>query len=180
MRDRLDHYPLRQLVHAHGALQRAFAGGGMVDRLSRDGRYRIASHGAGATVFAASELALAEAQLVLRQACHDAVAFGDAIVHTYVDDASGRVMAPVMFLRVDAPRPHGRALLRALAERGIEPQEVESQRTRMVIRAEVPLARLLGVERMIGELTDGSAHTMCWLLRYDAVMPGVLQAAVAS
>jgi hypothetical protein len=39
-----------------------------------------------------------------------------------------------------------------------------------VIRAEVPLSKLLGVERLIAELTDGSAHTMCWLLRYQAAL----------
>jgi len=80
------------------------------------------------------------------------------------------MMIPIMFLRVDAPRVHGRKLQQLLKDRSIDAQEIELQRDRVVIRAEVPLSKLLGVERLIAELTDGSAHTMCWLLRYQAVL----------
>ncbi|RYY99279.1 MAG: hypothetical protein EOO24_17525 [Comamonadaceae bacterium] len=170
MRDRLDHFPLRQVVGIDCAQERVAGRRGTLDWLSRSGRYQVAGHGAGAMILAAGEFALAEAQVVLRQACGDALRFGSVAVHTYADD-EGRVMAPVMFLRIDTPRAHGRGLLRLLNDRSIAPREVEVQRARTLIRAEAPLARLLGVERAIGEFTDGSAHTMCWLLRYDAAAP---------
>jgi hypothetical protein len=46
---------------------------------------------------------------------------------------------------------------------------VDQQRHRVVVRAEIRLARLLGLEDEILALGDGSAHVLCWLLRYERV-----------
>lgn len=171
VREKLDLFPLRQMVSAHGEAQRVFARQGLLDQLSRAERYQIVSHGSGGQIYAASESALAQAQEVLRQAYGDAIRFGGVTVHSYVDEQSDQVMIPILFMRLDAPRAHAKALMGLLAERAITTQEVDMQRDRVVIRAEVPLSRLLGLERLVAALTDGAAHTMSWLLRYGRLAP---------
>jgi hypothetical protein len=170
VRDRLNLFPLRQMVSVSGDAEHVFARQGLLDWLSRPERYQIISHGQGGQIFAIGEPALGEAQALLREAYGGLIGFGGVTVHSYVDGQPGTVMIPIMFLRVDAPRAHGHKLLQLLKDRSIDAQEIEFQRDRVVIRAEVPLSKLLGVERLIAELTDSSAHTMCWLLRYQAAL----------
>jgi hypothetical protein len=167
VRDRLDLLPLRQMVRIDGDTSAGFARRGLLDWLSRAERYQIVSHGAGGQILAAGERALAEAQLVLRQAYGPLVHFGAPTVHTYVDTQAERLMVPVMFVRIDAPRVHAQALLRNLEERCAQLGEVDRQRDRVVVRADLELRHALGLEREVGELTDGAAHILSWLLRYQ-------------
>lgn len=163
----MNHLPLRQSVGVAGEAARAFARQDLLDALSRPGRFELVRLGDGGQILAVREIGLAEARLALLQAYGECVRFGAVSVHSPVDPATGALLAPVMFLRVDAPRAHAQGLLQLLRERGVETQDIAYERDRVVVRAEVPLARLLGVERQVGELTDGAAHTMCWLLRYE-------------
>jgi hypothetical protein len=167
VRDRLDLLPLRQMVSAAGDAAIVFAKQGLLDGLARPGKYQLARHGEGGQILAGSEAALGEARLVLRQAYGEAITFGVPAVHTYVDTQAETLMVPVMFLRVDAPRRHAQAVRQLLAGRGAEIQEVDMQRHRVILRGELELARSLGLHHEIGELTEGAAHVLSWLLRYE-------------
>ena len=167
VRDRFDLLPLRQLVTVSGEAAPAFARHGPPDWLSKPGRYQINGHGCGGQILAVNELAMAEAQLVLRQAYGSSISFGIAAVHTYVDPDTETVMVPVMFLRVDAPRCHARELQQVLLERSAEMKKADLQRDRVVIRAELELSLALGLERQVDELTQGAAYVLSWLLRYQ-------------
>lgn len=166
-RDRLDLLPLRQLVTADGDAAGVFSRPGLLGCLSRPERYRIASHGSGGQILAAGERALAEAQVVLRNAYGASLHFAPATVHSFVDAATQALMVPVIFLRVDAPRSHARELQQLLAYRSAHVKDVEVQRDRVVMRAEMELSRSLGLERRILEVTDGAVHILSWLLRYE-------------
>lgn len=91
--------------------------------------------------------------------------------HAGVEARAGAPAVPIMFLRIDAPRAHAHQLLQLLKERSVEAQQIEHPRDRVVMRAELPLSKLVGLERLAAEATDGAAHTMCWLLRYGAAPP---------
>jgi hypothetical protein len=166
VRDRLDLLPLRQAVVAKGDAALVFARQGLLDGLSRPDRYHVVGHGNGGQILAASEFALAEAQVVLRQAYGDLVTFGVATVHTYVDAEAGGLMVPVLFLRVDAPRCHMQELLDLLEARAARMKEVDVRRDRVVLRAEAEFSRALDLQRRVHALTDGSAHFLSWLLGY--------------
>ena len=167
VRDRFDLLPLRQMVTVNGEAAPAFARQGLPEWLSKQGRYQIVGHECGGQILAVNELAMAEAQLVLRQAYGSSISFGIAAVHSYMDPDTQAVMVPVMFLRIDAPRSHARGLQQMLMERCAEMKKVDLQRDRVVIRAELELARALGLERHVGELTEGAAYVLSWLLRYQ-------------
>jgi hypothetical protein len=168
VRDRLDLLPLRQMVNAAGDAAVVFATQPLLDGLARPGKYHLVRHGAGGQIQAGSEPALEEAQLVLRQAYGTSITFGAPTVHTYVDTQSETLMVPVMFLRVDAARRHAHELRELLETREARIQEVDLQRHRVVLRAELPLSRSLGLQSDIGGRTQGQAHVLSWLLRYEA------------
>lgn len=170
VRDELDLLPLRQTVTARGEAESFFARRGLLQWLSRPGKYRIVGHGSGGQILAGSEIALADAQLVLRQAYGSLVTFGETTVHTYVDPREEVLMVPVMFMRIDAARVHAGQLQEILAQRGAALQEIDRQRDRVVLRAEVQLTRALGLHRQLLELTDGTAHVLCWLVGYERAM----------
>lgn len=167
MRQCLDLLPLRQQVLACGEAVPVFARQGLLDWLSRPGRYQILSHGSGGQILAANERALEEARSLLRSAYGDAVRFGLATLHTWVDIARETLMVPVMAVRVEAPRAHARELHRMLVDRGARLQEIDLQEGRVVLRAEVMLARVLGLEMEVDALAEGAAHVVVWLARYE-------------
>jgi hypothetical protein len=170
--DTQDLLPLRQLVHAAHAGTTGLGSQSLLDGLSRRGRFRILRYGPGAQVLARNGLALAEAQLVLRQAYGTSIDFGTPTIHRVIDHASGRILVPMMFLRVDAPRAFRHELLQIFAERSTRPGQVDVQRHRVRVCMESPLARLIGVERQILECTDGAADVLCWLARYGHAADG--------
>src|SRR3954471_12501639 len=122
-REALELLPLRQMVNAAGDAALRFAHQDLLDGLGRPDRFRVKSHGAGGQILASSEHALAEARVVLVQAYGASVTFGAPTVHTYTDTASGSLRVPVIFLRIDAPRPHAQDLRQLLARRGAELKE---------------------------------------------------------
>ena len=172
VRDPLDLLPLRQFVGATGDAASEFAGQALLGALGRPGKYVLARHGQGAQILACNEHALADAQAMLRRTYGDLVSFGEPNVHRWLDAKAGVVMVPVVYLRIDAPRSHARDLLKLLEERGAHERQADLQRHRVIVRSEMPLSRSLGVTREIGEATDGAAHVMSWLLRYEAAKGG--------
>jgi hypothetical protein len=166
--NKLDLLPLRQCLRPATAAGLAFASHGLLESLSRPDKFQIVGLGEGGQIMAANELALAEARLILEQVYGDLLVFENATVHTYMDAARKTSMVPVMFLRIDAPKAHADALIQRLRDRGAAPQETDIERKRVVLRAEVPLADLLGFGKEVLECTDGSAQVLTWLLRYQA------------
>jgi len=167
--DMLDLLPLRQMVHARHATAAGLASRLRLDGLSRPDHFRILRHGAGGQILARNGLALAKAQAVLQHACGQSIDFAPPTAHRVIDHATGAILVPMMFLRVDAPRAFRQELLQLLAERSIAPGEIALQRRRIVARVEAPLTALIGLERQIVERTDGAAHILCWLSRYSAL-----------
>jgi translation elongation factor EF-G len=161
------HLPLRQCFWAVPDSAVVFPTPGFLDWLSRADKFSIKGYGNGGEGLAANEHALAEAQLVLKQAFGSLVAFGEPTVHTYVD--GGEAMVPVMLVRVDAPRAHAAALLARLSARRAVIDDAEARPGRMVVRAAARLSDLLGFHREFLELTEGSGHVLCWLDRYERV-----------
>jgi hypothetical protein len=74
--------PLRQTVTTTGEATVAFATQGLLDDLSRPGRYRIVRHGHGGQILAADEPALEQARWLLRQAYGALIDFGEPMLHT--------------------------------------------------------------------------------------------------
>ena len=166
--DKLNLLPLRQSLHPEDDAKHLFASPGVIDWLSKPEKYLITVDGEEGTIHAASEPALKEAQDVVRQVHGGRIALGATSVHTLVD-ATGTRVEPVMFTRVSAGRDHVVPLLEILKDRGADVQEVELQYDRSVIRAEAPLARLIGSQDAVQELTAGQAHFLSWLARYAPV-----------
>lgn len=167
-RDELDDLPLRQIVTADPHAAPVFARQGVLEWLSRPERYQVIGHGDGAQILAAGEAALAEAQGMLREAYGAAIRFGSPTVHSYIDEATGARMVPLVFMRLDAPRTHIERLQRLLARRSADVKEVELQHGRVVFRAEMDLSLSLGIEGEVLEATGGAAQILSWLLRYEA------------
>jgi hypothetical protein len=165
--DTLDLLPLRQMFSATFDTAIGFCSQHLLDRLSRPDRFRILRHGRGGQILARNGLALAEAQLVLRHAYGRSIALGTPTAHASIDHATGTILRPVMFLRIDAPRAYRQVLLQLLAERSADPRETTVQRDRILVRTESPLARLIGLEQQVLDHTDGTAHILCWLVRYS-------------
>lgn len=76
--DTLDWLPLRQVVRSTHPAANPFSAQGILPTLSRAQRFRVLRHGCGAQILARDRQALAEAQVLLRQACGAAIAFGTA------------------------------------------------------------------------------------------------------
>lgn len=165
--DTLDLLPLRQMVRARHATATGLGGLRPLDGLSRPDRFRILRHGPGGQIMARNGLALAEAQAVLRHAYGSSIDFGTPSVHRVIDHATGTILMPMMFLRIDAPRAYRKALLQMLVQRSAQAGEIATRRDRIVVRTESPLACLIGLERQVLERTDGTARILCWLSRYS-------------
>lgn len=166
--DKRNLLPLRQSLHPGAEAKHLFATPGVVDWLSKPEKFLITVEGDAGTIHAASESALREARELLRQVHGGRITLGETSVHTFVD-ARGERVEPVMFTRVSAGRDHAVPLLEILKDRGADVQEVELQWDRSVIRAEAPLARLIGSEEAVQELTAGQARFLSWLARYAPV-----------
>jgi hypothetical protein len=165
--ERLDHLPLRQMVSGTGDTALVFAGQGLLDWLSRPDRYQIIGHGTGGQIMAASERSLGEAQGVLRQAYGPLIQFGMPSVHTIVDAGTGTLMVPVVFMRIDAPRRASDPLQQLLAARSATRVEVEVQRERVILRAELDLRKSLGLEQQVTQAAGDTTHILSWLVRYQ-------------
>jgi hypothetical protein len=122
----------------------------------------------GLAIFAANEAALEEPKRVLREAYGDLVEMRDPRVR-YLPGTPLR--EPIMQIRITARRAHADALLAELRQRGAQLLD-ESLLTRVyVLRAEAPLAALLGLPARIDAITAGQGMYWIWLARYGEVPP---------
>ncbi|HET8746741.1 MAG TPA: hypothetical protein VFM98_14130 [Ramlibacter sp.] len=71
----------------------------------------------------------------------------------------------VLFVRIDAPRRHAQALQCLLQARGADVKELERQRDRVLVRAEIALARAHGVADEVAGLTGDAAQVLSWQVR---------------
>ena len=131
-------------------------------------RFVVVAHGSEREIRALNERALAEGQRAVRSAHGDAVRFGEPRIHTYVDPQRRLPMEPLMFVKVNARREHLDAVLQDLRGRGARMQEVEVQSRRVIVRAEVRLAALLGFDEAVQALSGRTAQVFAWLVRYEA------------
>ena len=164
--DTQDLLPLRQMVRASHATATGLGGRLLLEGLSRPDRFRILRHGPGGQILARNGLALTEAQVVLRNAFGRSIDFEPPTPHRVFDHATGTILEPMMFLRIDAPRACKKELLQMLVQRSADAGEITTKRDRIVVRMESPLACLIGLERQVLESTDGAAKILCWLSRY--------------
>lgn len=79
--------------------------------------------------------------------------------------AATRAPSSVMFVRIDAPRRHQQELLALLQARGADLKQVERQRDRVVVRAEIAPARAQGVAAEVAGLAGDAAQVLSWPLR---------------
>lgn len=123
----------------------------------------------GGEIRAACERTLAQGRAALAGAlpAGTPLAFGEPEAHRFVDAHSGLPMEPLMFVRVDAPLARWQPLAQDLRSRGARLQEVELQARRAVLRAQVPLGRLLGFSDAAAAATDGEVHVSMGLARYE-------------
>lgn len=123
----------------------------------------------GLAIFAAHEDALAAPKRILQDL------FGD-----FVEVRSPRVRympgepehEPVMHVRVTVRREHAAPVLRELKQRGARILEECSRDRVFIVRAEAPLAALLGLPAVLDDISEGSAIHSIRLLRYAPVEHG--------
>ena len=123
---------------------------------------------AGLALFAANEEALEEPVRILRE-----------IYGEFVDLGSPRVriipgappQEPIMAVRVSGRAEHAGPLLAEVRRRGARILE-ECVRGRVfILRAEAPLALLLGLPAAVRSISDGTANATIRLLRYVPISP---------
>jgi hypothetical protein len=127
----------------------------------------IFAQGSGGEICALHERALGQGRQAVRHAHRGAVTFDQPTVHTYLDPLRKIPLVPLMFVKVDVRGEHLDAVMQMLRARGARLHEVELQGRRAVLRAEIPLAALLGFEDAVLSITVRSAQVFTWLVRYD-------------
>jgi hypothetical protein len=120
----------------------------------------------GLTILAAHEVALQEPRRILRDLYGDFV----EILQPRVRYVAGEpTQEPVMHVRITTRREHAAALLAELRLRGARMLEECIRSRTFIVRAEAPLARLLGLPARIDEVTEGHAMHSIRLIRYEPV-----------
>jgi hypothetical protein len=159
-------YPLESLARRRAALdQLAFAReahGMLAD--SDEVMSQPLSH--GLAIFAAHEDALEGTRSILRDLYGDFVQVRQPKVR-YMPGMPAH--EPIMHVRVSARREHAVVLVAELKRRGARVVE-ECLRSRVfIVRAEAPLAALLGLPGRLDEMTQGLAQHSIRLVRYAPI-----------
>jgi hypothetical protein len=161
-------YPLESLARRRAALdQLAFA---------REARRVLADsddvvfepHARGLAIFAAHEEALEPPRRILREVYGDFVEVRQPKVR-YLPGAPAH--EPVMHVRITARREHAAALLAELRARRVRLLEECTRGRLFIVRADAPLAALLGLPGRIDAITGGLGQHDIRLVRY-APLPG--------
>lgn len=120
----------------------------------------------GLAIFAAHEDALEEPKRILKDLYGDFVEVRGPRVRYMPGEPAHE---PIMHVRVTTRRETAGAIVRELRGRGVRMIE-ECVRSRVfVVRAEAPLAALLGLPARIDEISDGLAMHSIRLIRYAPV-----------
>lgn len=164
-------YPLRQPLFPGALGLPIFERPGVVDWMSRPDRYLVVCEGRGGRIYATEERALHEAQQVIRDAHGAEVVFRQPEIPTYLDTERDSWLEPVMFVRIKCPHADARNILKELNRREVKIFETDMQRYDLVVRAEGPLARLLGLTQAVASVAQGRASIWTWLDSYQHLPP---------
>src|SRR5688572_25104172 len=117
----------------------------------------------GLAIFAANEAALQEPRRILHEVYGDLVEVRDPKVRRI---PGSPLREPIMQIRITARRENAPALLAELRKRGARLLDESSHSRVYVVRAEAPLAALLGLPARIDTLTSGLGMHSIRLVRY--------------
>lgn len=132
------------------------------------------AHDHGLAIFAAHEEALERPMQLLRDLYGDGVEVRRPKVRYLPGEPPHE---PIMHVRVAVRRDYADAVVRELRRRGARIVE-ECLRARIaIVRAEAPLALLLGLPALLDVMTGGNAVPTIRLLRYAPLPPELLPAA---
>jgi hypothetical protein len=123
----------------------------------------------GLVLFAANEDALEAPARILRDLYGDMVEVQPPRVRVIPGEP---VQEPVMNVRIVARQEHAGVILAELRRRGVRVMEECLRGRQLILRAEAPLALLLGLPAALDRLTDASAAHAIRLVRYEPVQPG--------
>jgi hypothetical protein len=162
-------YPLESLARSRsGGPQKEFARRAKLALVDTDDLFArpLAD---GLVLFAANEDALEGPARILRDVYGDMVELQAPRVRTIPGEPT---QEPVMNVRITARQEHTGAILAELRRRGVGVTEECFRGRQFIVRAEAPLALLLGLPAALDRLTDGSAAHAIRLVRYAPVSPG--------
>jgi hypothetical protein len=120
----------------------------------------------GLALYAANEDALEEPVRVLRDIYGDFVQLAPPKVRVIPGDPA---QEPIMNVRVVARTEHSARIVAELRHRDTRILEECTRGRTFVLRAEGPLARLLGLRDALRRITDGAADHAARLVRYDPI-----------
>ena len=126
------------------------------------------AHDHGLAIFAAHEDALARPVEVLQQLYGDDIEVRRPKVRYLPGEP---LHEPIMHVRVSVRRDFGDAVVRELRRRGARIVERCLRPRIEIVRAEAPLAVLLGLPALLDVMTDGNAAHAIRLLRYAPLPP---------
>ena len=159
-------YPLETLVRRRGNVNQLEFARAALRVLPNTRQAVLKPLNRGLAIFAANEAALEEPKRMLQEMYGDMVEVRDPRVR-HIPGTPLR--EPIMQVRITAPRENAPALAAELRRRGARLLD-ESLLTRLyVVRAEAPLAALLGLPARIDGLTSGLGTHWIRLVRYAHV-----------
>ncbi|MBO9514585.1 MAG: hypothetical protein J7549_10745 [Variovorax sp.] len=164
----LEPYPLRQAVSASAQKLASLRDSGATEWLSKPERWLLVDDGEQFTLCATDEQTLEEAAPLVAAAFGGSVRFGAPRAHGALRVDDGTRLQPVMFVRVQVPIAHAAHVREELARRGAKVVEEDAQGERVVVRAEAPLAVLIGYRQFLRDTTQARFELWSWLARYEA------------
>jgi hypothetical protein len=120
----------------------------------------------GLTLLGETEMALERPISVLREVYGDEVRVSAPTVRYHQGE---RLEEPHMGLRIRCAPKHYETLRRDLIQRGAMLKDAEVNRLCAVLRANAPLAALVGYPTLVKEATQSTAQLVMWLSHYEPV-----------
>jgi hypothetical protein len=122
----------------------------------------------GLAIYAAHEAALEAPRRILRDTYGDLVEVRKPKVRYMPGEPAHE---PIMNVRISARREHALALITELKRRGARILEECTRSRGFIVRAEAPMAALLGLPARLDELAQGQAMHSIRLVRYSPARP---------
>ncbi|MBB3175876.1 hypothetical protein [Variovorax sp. Sphag1AA] len=163
----LEPYPLRQSLSVNEQKLASLRDNAATEWISKPDHYLLVDDGEQLTLCAANEQALEEATPLVAAALGASARFGTPRAHCAVRTHDGARLQPVMFVRVQVSRAQAAHVREELARRGARLVEEDPQGDRLVLRAEAPLAALIGYRKFLGDTTNARFELWSWLARYE-------------
>ncbi|SCK51848.1 Translation elongation factors (GTPases) [Variovorax sp. HW608] len=164
----LEPYPLRQSLSVNAEKLAALRDNAATEWISKPDHYLLVDDGEQLTLCATDEQALEEATPLVAAALGASARFGTPRAHDAVRLHDGARLQPVMLVRVQVMRAHAAHVREELARRGARLVEEDPQGDRLVLRAEAPLAALIGTRKFLCDTTNARFELWSWLARYES------------